>query len=199
MPDPPSVGLITKYLFEDAWVLGGLLVGMAAVVGFASLREGRTDRLKAVAVVGLLGVAIFVVGRAVTTAGEHAALLTRQLVDAAVAADVTAALNCFAPDATISFGSPKNPGHGIELIQGALENLDRRYRVQSNRITQLDAYTISRDEARVDLTCFTDVGGGPMPNTWLLRILKQPDGSWKVKQITAIAINRQAPTPGMIR
>ena len=99
----------------------------------------------------------------------------------------------------MSYGSPRNPGESIDRIRRNAEKLQNQWQVQSNRITQLDAYTRSRDTARVDLSCLTDLGYGPMPSQWVLEFRREPDGEMLIDHITCISILGQSATPEDLR
>lgn len=199
MPDAPDTGLFTHYVLENPWPAGIVLLAIAAVLAWTALRDGRRGRLKIAAGIALLALAIVATSMLVTTSGERAEALTVSLVDAAVAADVPAVMAHFAPQAVMSFASPRNPGFEIDYIARQAEGLQRQWRVESNHISMLDAYTISADEARVDLGCVTDIGRGTVPSTWVLRFRRQPDGSFKIDHITLISIMGQRASPDQLR
>ncbi len=72
MPDPPDTSAITRYLFENPYPLGGLLLLAAAVLLFSGLRHGLRDRMSVGLVLALLGFAAIGTGWAVVTSGERA-------------------------------------------------------------------------------------------------------------------------------
>lgn len=198
MPDPPHVGLLTRYVLENPWPLGLGLLLIAAVAGFTGLREGLAGRIRLAGFVALAGAAVLAIGAAVTTSGEHARRITRELVDAAVQGDVAGAISLFAEQATYSVGSPRNPGLGRDFIERELSQLTGRYRIDSNTITMLRSYSESSNLAEVHLACWTSVGGfTTTPSQWVLRIQRQPDDAWKIVRLTCISIGgRTPPSPG---
>ncbi len=200
MPEPPAVGWVTRFLFENPYPVGVTLLLVAAAMAWRGMREGRANVLKAAIVVAPLGGAVLLTGALVTTSGEHAKRVTRDLVDAAVASNVSAAMKCLASDATLSFGSPKNPSFDVNSIQQRLQRVLPRYQIKSNRITMLKGYSESWDAAVVHLVCWTEVeqGFGPMISSWVLRVEHQPDGWWEVTHLTCVSINNRTPTPNMM-
>lgn len=195
MPDPPPVGLLTRYLFENPWPPAIMLAAVGAGMLWVGLREGRRGLLGLGGGLLALGAVAIMVGQLVTTAGEHGEIVARELVDAAVGADVERGLAQFAPDATLSVGSTRNPGYGLDFIQGRFEQLAGRYRISSNRITSLRGYALSSDAAEVHLACSTVVGSSaPTPSQWVLRVERQPDGEWRITRLTAISIAMRTPS-----
>lgn len=192
LPDPPSSGLITRYVLENPYPLGSGLVLLAVIAVWLGVREGQRHTLMIAGVAALLGVAVFVIERAVTTAGEHGKHVTVELVDRVVANDIAGAMAMFSDDATVAMGSPNNPGFSVDYLRGGLDRA-ASYRIQSNRIRMLDGFNESDDVAIVHLGCFTEVGTGYTPSTWILRIEKQADGQWKVTKLTCVSISNQTP------
>ncbi|MCZ6494503.1 MAG: hypothetical protein O6933_10545, partial [Planctomycetota bacterium] len=104
MPQPPQVGLITRYMLENPYPLALVLLALACGLAWTAVRNERRDRLRAGGAMAILGVAVLLLGAVVVTSGEHARRITRALVEAAVAADVSDAMQLFADQATMSFG-----------------------------------------------------------------------------------------------
>ena len=200
MPEPPAVDWVTRFLFENPYPLGVALLIVAAAMAWRGMREGQANVLKTALVLAPLGGAVLLTGALVTTSGEHAKRTTRDLVDAAVASNVSAAMKCLASDATLSFGSPKNLSFDVISIQQRLQRVLPRYQVKSNRITMLKAYSESRDAAVVHLRCWTEIeqAYGPMLSSWALRVERQGDGTWEVTHLTCVSINNRTPTPEMM-
>ena len=84
MPDPPHVGLITRYLFESPYLPVGMLAVAAVVVGWTSFREGRIRGQQVAAALGLLAAVVVITAAAVTTSGEHARRVTLEFVDSTI-------------------------------------------------------------------------------------------------------------------
>jgi hypothetical protein len=200
MPDPPSVDLVTRYIFENPYPLGVGLLILGVIIGWLGLREGRADRVRAAGAPLLLGAAALVTGFVVVTAGERAKSVTRDLVAAAVANDLTGASALVAPDATVHFGSTRNLGLDRNAIIDGLSRLSASYAIEDNRITMLKAYTESRERATVHLACWTSTVnyGGYTPSQWVLEVERQSDGTWQVSRITCISISGQAPPASWI-
>lgn len=195
MPEPPDVSLFTRYMLENPWPLGVSLLILSAWFLWIGMREGLAKKLKVGAALGGLGAIIIGVGVAVTTSGEHARRVTKQLVQAAVEGDSIAAVDLFAHQAIFTVGSPNNPGMDIDFIRDQIVHLLDRYPIESNDITMLRSYTQTRDAATAHLACLTTVCEFPYPTVsrWSLRISRQSDGEWKIVQLTCVAINDQTP------
>lgn len=199
MPRPPDVGPFTRWVLENPWPAGVLLAALAGLIAWrAPAGAARRRHLLVAGALAIAGAAVLVAGRLVVTAGEHARALTRSLLDAVVAGDVAAASAHFAGDATLSFGTPDNPGLARAEIEARLKWIEGRYRVASNQITALAAYTESSDRATVHLACSTttEEAFGPIPSQWVLEVRRQPDGSWRITRVTWISLAGQRVTPG---
>ncbi|MHC4217899.1 MAG: hypothetical protein ACYSU7_05520 [Planctomycetota bacterium] len=195
MPEPPRVGLLTRYLLENPYPLGLLLLALAAGFAWTALRSDNPQRLRKAGIMGAIGAAIMVTGVLIVTAGERARQVTMAVVDAAVAGDVAGAAAHFADDARLSFGSPTNPSLPRADIENRINQLDGRYRIQSNQVSMLRAYTETSDRATVHLACYTTLerGFGPAPTQWVLSVERQDDGSWKIAHVTWISLAGRAP------
>jgi hypothetical protein len=195
MPEPPRVGLFTRYVLENPYPVGLLLVALAAGLAWTALRSGRPQRLRTAGMLAVVGAGALLVGALVVTAGERARRVTLAVIEAAVAADVTGAAALFAADARLSFGSPANPGLPRGDIEGRIDQLDGKYRIQANRVTMLRAYTETSDRATVHLACSTTLerGFGPAPTQWVLRVQRQDDGAWKIAHVTWISYAGRSP------
>jgi hypothetical protein len=193
MPEPPSTSLFTRYVFENPWPLGILLLAVAVIVGYLGMREGLRSRTRVALVCGLLGIAVIAAGMFVTTAGEQGERIVTALVDAAVNEDMVGGLALFSDDAIMNSGSPQNPGLGYDVIQSQFAALGERYDIESNSITSLRGYSVKRDDAEVHLACHTTVAGFPYPavSRWIVRVQREADGQWKVTRLTCVSINNQ--------
>lgn len=199
MPEPPSVGLITRYVLENPYPLGIGLLLLAAVLAWLALREGRVNRLTPPAVAAVLGIGVLAVGFSVTTAGEHGEAVTEQLVQAVEDNDLTGALALFDDSATFGFGSPDNPGLDMDFIRAAVDSASR-YSITSNIIRMLDGYTVDGDTAIVHLGCLTEAGSyGYTPSKWVLKIERRDDAEWRITRVTCISIANRSASPNMIR
>jgi len=190
MPDPPSVSLWTRYVLENPWPLGGVLLLIAVIAARSWLREGVGSRLRIAGAAAVIGSAVIGIGLLVTTSGERARGVTKQFVEAVTASKVTAAVALPSDDASFAFGSPTNPGYDIDYIITQVSQFADNYTITGNRITRLDGYTESSDRATVHLACVTEVEGGwaPTPSQWVLAVSRQDDGSWKIERLTCISI-----------
>ena len=195
MPDPPSVGLLTRFIFENPYPLGLVLIAVAGGLMWTALREGRRERLT-IGSIGIgLGAIVLTIGALVVTSGERARKVTIQLVDAAVEPDIVQAMSLFADEATIAFGLPTNPGFPHEYIYQEVSRLESQYRVESNSITKLKAYSVSKDSAIVHLGCRTTLqrGFAPPPSQWVLQLKRQDDGSFKIVHLTWVSMAGSPP------
>lgn len=193
MPEPPDVSVFTRYVLENPWPLGLAFLLLASWFGWSGIREGLGQRLRAAGILAALGAAVFITGWIVVTAGEHAKMVTRQLVDAVVKSGAGAAATFFTDDAVLTFGSPKNPGYGDGIIQSRLIPSADRFRIESSTITMLKGYGESSDSALAYLGCYTTVDGFPNISQWVLHVKRQSVGSWKVSRLTCVSINDQTP------
>ena len=193
MPEPPPVGLLTRYVLENPFPVALPLIAVGATLAWSALRDARRTRFRIGIAAVVLGVVAIALGLAVTTAGEHGERAARGLVEAVVGNDLVGARAMMTDETTLSIGSPLNPGVGIDFIQDRLDQLHQRYRIEANTIRSLSGYGISADEAEIHLGCLTDAGFGFTPSRWVLRARRQPDGTWKITRITCISINNQVP------
>ena len=195
MPDPPSVGLVTRFLLENPYPVGLVLLAVAVGLLWTGLREGRRERM----VVGLIGIvlaaAVLTIGAMVVTSGERARRVTIELVEAAVAADVIDVMSHFADEATFAFASPTNPGFPLDYIRQQAVRLEAQYHIESNSITQLKAYSTSSDSAIVHLGCSTiaEQGYGPTPTEWVLQMQRDDQGEFKIVHITWVSLAGNPP------
>lgn len=201
MPQPPDVNIWTHYVLENPWPLSVALILAAAWLTWSGLREGLTGRLRAAAVLAIIGFSILATGLLVVTSGEHSRALVEALVDAAVKHDSIAASAMFTDHAEISLGSPSNPAFGRSVIDEILNNLPNSPAIESNSITMLRAYSESSNAATVHMACWTTLatGLGPMPSQWVLRVERQADGSWKIAHLTCVSVANRAPQMELLR
>lgn len=195
MPDPPSVGLVTRFLLENPYPVGLVVLAVAGGLLWTGLREGRRERL----LVGLIGItvaaAVLTIGAVVVTSGERARKVTIELVEAAVAANVVDVMSYFTDEATFAFASPTNPGFPLDYIRQQALRLESQFSIESNRITQLKAYSVSKDSAIVHLGCSTTVaqGYGPTPTQWILQIERNDQGDYKIVHVTWVSLAGNPP------
>jgi len=194
MPDPPSVGFVTRYVCENPYPLAVGLLLIAAVIGWLGFQAGRMERVRLALIPTALGLAVIAAGWRIVTSGEHGVRVTREFVDAATTSDLVGAVDRLAPDALFHVGSGRNVGHDRDWIIGRLDDLDRRFSIDSNRITALDGYTEGPDRATVHLACRTDEAArGLSLSRWVVAIERQGDRTWLISDITFISLNGQSP------
>jgi len=195
MPDPPDVGLFTRFVLENPWPVGIALLVIAVLVVWRSLYEGQWRRVAVGLGLGLLGLIVIAIGWFVVTASEHGKQVTREFVEAVVAEDLVGADALLVPNTIVHLGSTRNIGHDLDRIRDGLSMLADRYSISSNSITHLRGYTESGDRATIHLACWTEVQAGyaPTPSQWVLVIERQPDGTWKITRITCLTIATRPP------
>ena len=193
MPEAPSTSLVTHYIFENPWPVGIVLLAAAVVLGWLGMREGLRNRMRAAMVCGVLGIAVIAASMFVTTSGERGEHVVKSLVDAALNEDVVGGLALFSGDAIMNSGSPQNPGFGYDVIQSQFARLGEQYDIESNSITSLRGYSVTRDDAEVHLACHTTITGSPYPaiSRWMIRVQPQSDGEWKITRLTCVSINNE--------
>lgn len=197
MPEPPTENLFTRYVLENCYPLAIVLVLVGLVIGWLALREGRLDRLRLAAVPLVLGVVTAAAGMLVVTPAEHAGVVIRDLVDDVVAGDVTGTMRHFSEDASLQFGTTRNPARDVEGILAVLDRFVGSVTIESNRITRLRAYTTSGETATVHLGNWTETERfGPARSQCVVDVKKTPDGAWKVDRVTVVSVNGQGPPSG---
>lgn len=189
MTDPPSTGLLTRYVLENPWPLALVLLIIALAVGYSALVQGHLKRLPGALILMAASIGITLAGLLVHTSGEQAKRITRLFVDAVAASDTTLTLGLLAPDATLSFDSPRNPGYDLTFIKSRLSRLNNDYTIDSNRITHLEGYVETSEQGVAFLTCWTEAGFGPVRSQWVIRVSQQTDGSWLISRLTCLRIN----------
>lgn len=197
MPQAPDVSLFTRYVLENPWPLAIVLIVIAAFLAWTGFREGIESRQKGLIIPLGLAIASLAIGYLTVTPGEHAREVTRQLVSATVSKDLVTTDQLLAKDAVVAFGSPTNPGFDREFIMDRLDKFRDKFTIDSNSITMLKAYSESSDTAVVHLACWTtlkDWSSYPSPSQWVLKMARQPDGSWKIMQVTCVSVNNQTQT-----
>jgi hypothetical protein len=195
---PPDSSLVTRYVLENPWPLGLSLLAIAVWLGWTGLREGLMPRLRAAAILGGIGSAVLALGALITTAGERAKSVTRQLVDTVVNQGAGAAAPFFADDAVLVVGSPSNPGIGGGVIQSQLIPAASRYHIDSNTVTSLKGYTESSGSGVAHLASLTSVQGFTTASRWVLHVQEQADGQWKITRLTCVSINNQTPSTELL-
>lgn len=195
MPDPPNVGLFMRFILENPYPIAVVAIVVGAGLLISGLREGLRNRQR----IGILGIsvaiAVLIIAWSVTTSGEHAKALTRSLVEATIQADAIKVMSHFTSDATMSFSSPTNPGYPINFIEAQAIRLESQFSIESNRIRSLKGFTQSANSAIVHLSCSTTIVGGygATPSSWVLRIERQDDNSWKIVHFTWVSILNRPP------
>ncbi|QOJ16110.1 MAG: hypothetical protein HRU76_00185 [Phycisphaeraceae bacterium] len=190
-------------LLDNPWPIALALLGMTAILGLTGIHRDDRRLMHASAAPAAFAVLLVTASMAVTTPAERGLLVVRTLVKAAEDADVETARGLFSDRATMSIGSPSNPGESIEVIQARLELLRTRYRIASASLTRRDARSDSWSQATVDFSVVTDLEAGygyAIPTSWIARIERQPDDSWVITHLTWTRVNlNQTPTRDMLR
>ncbi|MFO0875209.1 MAG: nuclear transport factor 2 family protein [Phycisphaerales bacterium] len=195
MPPAPSHNALAHYVLENPWPGALLLAFVGALLTWRALTDGRVRMLVAGSAVMVAALVLVLVAWLVTTAGERAATVVRELVRAAERQDVAAGMALMAPDATLSFERPENPGFGIEAIERGLESVATVHVIERNRVTRLRGYTVDGDTGIVQMACWTttSASAGAVPSQWIMRVRRQADGSWKVARITCVSVSGRTP------
>ena len=197
MPQAPDVSLFTRYVLENPWPLAIVLLVIAAFLAWTGFREGIESRQKWVLIPLMFAIVIVAIGYLTVTPGEHARNVAGQLVSATVNKDLVTTDQLLATDAIIVFGSPTNPGFDREFIMERLDKFRDKFTIDSNSITMLKSFSESSDSAVVHMACWTtlkDWSSYPSPSQWVLKVAKQPDGSWKISHVTCVSVNNQMQT-----
>lgn len=198
---PPPTPLLTRLFLESPWPVLAIGVGATVVLAVVGLRAGRTRPLLAAGVALAATVALFLLERAVVTPAERAEAITLALVEAAEAGDVAGARALFASGATMSLGSPRNPGFDLAWIDGRLANLRGSYRIEENRVTQFDAYSSDGRRGEAHLSCYTvfEGAGAPTLSGWIVQVEPTGEDGWKITKLTSVKINGRTPAPSWFR
>ncbi len=197
LPDPPSSGLLTRYVLENPLPVAIVLLLMAAIFGWLGMRDGTKSNLGLAGAALAVAALVFALGTLITTSAEHGEDVTRELVERVVANDISGAMQLFTDDATVSLASPNNPGLSIEFVRAGLDRVSAES-IVSNRIRMLNGFSESSDTAIVHLGCLTDTNSFLTPSKWILRIQRQDDDQWKVTQLTCVSIANQTPQQNWI-
>ncbi len=195
---PTLAGMLTHYLFENPWPLAVLCVIAGVVLGRRALAEGERASGRA-ALAAFAGSALaLALGFLITTNGERASAVVRELMARAEAGNTAGMLELLTPGCVLHYGAPENPGVPREMWEPAIGLLKGRYTIERNTITRLEAESAGRASATVELACVTSVSLAPYPtpNAWWLKVAEQSDGSWRIERIAARRIGSETPTPG---
>lgn len=187
---------MTAWLFENPWPLAIALAAVGAAAVWRALTGGGRRALAVGGGAIALAALALLVGRLVVTPGEEARRVVLALVDRAVAADADGAMALFTEAAVFNYARPENPGLPIGEIRRALDSLERRNRIDANRVTRLEARTESADTGIVELGCSTEIVGGmgAVPTTWVVRV-RLRDGRWRIDRLTFETLYGKAPSP----
>lgn len=200
MPPAPPTSLIDRFFLENPWPIAVTLLLIALVLLYSAVGRGSTKRLAAGFGVLVLAVGVFLLASFVSTPAEHGERVTQAFVADVVVAQPTQAAQHLSADADLAVGSTDNPGMALSWIRDRLTLLTGQYPIRDNYITQLDAYTKNSEQAVIHLTCLTTFDtafAGPTKTSWVLFVNRQTDGTWKIRRITIIQVNDQAPTRQM--
>lgn len=196
----PASPILERFLAESPWSLALPLVVVAAALAWWGARNDRARPILAGAALLLVAAGALAIAHWRTSPGERAAAAARDLVAAAEAADMDRIRACFAPDASLHYGSPQNPGEDLDRLMAAAEALRGRRRIESNDITRLDIATVDGDRGIAMLGCRTEVasGYGPIPTLWWIEVRRMPDGGWKIDRLAWLRLLNQVPDRGAL-
>lgn len=187
---------MTSWLFENPWPLATILGVGAAIALWRALTGGGRRDLAASGIAVLLGAGVVLAARLVTTPAEHSRKVVERLIDRAVATDVEGALECFTESAVLNYGARENASEPIAEIARALGSLRGRNRIDSNRVTRLEATTIDASTGEVEFSCSTGIRGSEsaIPTSWIARVRETPEG-WRIDRLTFERLFGKPPTP----
>ena len=80
MPDPPSSGLLTRFVFENPYPLVILLIVGAVLLAFSSRQDILGGRMRAAGASLLAAVVVLFVGTVIKTPGERSADVVREFI-----------------------------------------------------------------------------------------------------------------------
>jgi hypothetical protein len=200
VPVPMSLGLVSKYVFENPWPVTGLCLAIGLILGWKALREGHRPTLQVAIAVAILGAIVAGLGLSITTSAERGRAVVSALVSRAESGDVSGMLALLTPECLLHYGRAENPGLPRPDWEQSIGLLQGRYRIESNSITRLEAQSAKGNGATVELSCLTTVSSAPYPtpSAWWMRVAEQPDGSWKIERIAFLRVGRQEPRPGIL-
>jgi hypothetical protein len=199
-PELPASPLLVRLFAESPWTLAFPMMVLAAGLAWWGTRTERARPILA-GVALLLGAAgVLAIAAFVTSPGEQAAIRVRALVAAAEGADLDAVRACFAPDASMHYGSPQSPGDDLARLMRAAEGLRGRNRIESNSVTELQLATAADDRGIVLLGCRTSTASsyGAVPTRWWIEVRRQPDGQWLIERLAWLSAMGQPPQRGML-
>jgi hypothetical protein len=161
---------MTEWLFENPWPVALALAALGAVACWRAATGGGRRDVAVAATALVLATGALVAGRLVVTPGEQARAVVLALVDRA--------------------------GLPIVEIRRALDSLERRNRIEANRVTSIEARTLSDDTGEVELRCSTEIVGGmgAVPTGWIVRVRRR-DGRWRIDRLTFASLYGKAPSP----
>ena len=195
MPEAPEIGLFTKYVLENPYPLGGVLLVGGLVAGYLGMREGRRRRLQIAGGLLLVGFAVIGIGLSVVTSAEHGERVTRRFVAAVVDADLDAAKVELSDNVILNAGSTTNPGFELAVLMDRLEYLLRTWPIDSNHISNLDGYSENDGRAMVHMTCWTEGESyGLTPSQWVVIVERDDKGDWRITRLTCVSINGRTPS-----
>jgi hypothetical protein len=189
-------GLLERYILERPWITLAVLGVAALFLAWRGLGSGERRPLAAAAACAGAAALVLIASVLVTTPAERAAAVVRAFVTHAERGETDRMLELLAANATFHYGRPENPGLPSDEIRVMVRALEGRYRIEANTVTQLDATAESRTAATVLLTNRTSVAAGYdfVPNSWWLRVARQPDGEWRIERIAFLRVAGQDPT-----
>jgi hypothetical protein len=197
----PESGVFARFVLEEPWLLATAagLVG----VGLLYLALGRDEQRFLKAGVGCLAVAGLVLGLGslIQTTAEEVRDETVAFVLAAEDGRIQDMIATLAPDATIHFGRPENPGQPIDQLERDLRTLGRQHRITANSMTDLIYGAFDDDSAMTAFSCrtTTESSYGPVRSAWVIEWSRDSGGTWRVQRLTAVKIGGQIPRGSVFR
>ncbi len=197
--DIDSPGLISLLLFENPWILAGLLA-IGAISLFVVFNNRRKLRLGAAfaGVFALGAITVMLLAMLVTTDREQVKNLSRELIAAVADADAQPVEQILSPFATlVAEGALRSELSRDEILDrirdassngGAYDGQGTRVAADEYRIREIrvgiQSSTAARSQVNVVIT--PSITSFPTGTWWELDWDKLPDGSWKARRIELV-------------
>ena len=185
---------VESLLFEQPWLVGGVLVALGLAWVFIMAQRGSMGIKRVAPGLGLAlaGGAVFVLSMVVETPRERVKSVTRALVEAVVDADIDAIDGALQPGARIEIGKFELTKEQLipmarQIVEsgGGYRAAGGTYSVQSARIREIRVGVESPTIARALLNAVGTVDDRPYPTWWSLD-LDLVDGDWKIRAMQLV-------------
>ena len=197
----PRSNLLSRFVLEDPLLLCGLLVLTGIVMVYLALGRDNRRLLKGGFGTLVAALVIYALGSFITTTAEETRDATKAFILAAEEGRINDMLVTLAPDATMHFGRPGNPGQPFAAVERDLRLLGSRHRIKANSTSSLTSGADTSDHAITTFRCrtTTESSYGPVSSSWSLEWQRDPKGQWRILRITAIRIAGKTPRGSLFR